>query len=113
MTPEWVTKHQWSDWERAWTYRQSCECSLCATETAGIVASQRPDLAGLMQPVKSNSVTYDQISGYHIFSQGAHQPRQGCGCYQCTEAFNQINMALRSAVLRQTPPQEAVDHANK
>jgi len=92
MTPEWVTKHRWFEGERAWIYRQSCDCSLCVTETNGIVASQRPDLAGLMRPVKNNAVTYDQINGYHIFGQDAHQPRQGCGCFQCTEAFSQRNM---------------------
>jgi len=66
MTPEWVTKHQWGPEERAWQWRQSCQCSLCATETSCIAAQQSAGLSGMMQPVSMGQVTYDPIYGYRL-----------------------------------------------
>ena len=61
MTPKWVTKHQWMPEERAWTWRQSCPCSLCTSETRGM--AQQAGLTG-MRPVSNNSVFYHPIYGY-------------------------------------------------
>jgi hypothetical protein len=66
MTPEWVLKHQWSPDDRAWRWKQSCECSLCASETRSMAAQQAAGLSGMMQPNCVGQVTYDPIYGYRL-----------------------------------------------
>lgn len=66
MTPEWVTKHQWGPDERAWQWRQSCECSLCTTETRGMAAQQAAGFGGMMQPARVGQVTYGPTYGYRL-----------------------------------------------